>query len=148
MRRIVVRAFLLHGGLQPIRHDTQLFAIHYVYLPRINLSLREFRLQYNHHPLHTVHNQSPFQVFHEGVLQFSSYSGSRGIIEGQVPDTMYGGPTPQTGHYDDIVEVVSPLNPLQDDYEQLLIEVDPFEDDGEHGISLYARVLAFVENHI
>ena len=70
--------------------DTQLFALHYVYQPRINLALREFRLQYNHHPLRTVQNQSPFQIFHEGVLQFSSHSGSRGIIEGRVSDAMYG----------------------------------------------------------
>ena len=88
------------------------------------------------------------------MLQFSSHSGSRGIVEGQVPDTLYGIdeeapiPAPQPGHDNDIVEVVSPRNPLpQDDYEQLLMEVDPFEDSGEHGISLYARVLAFVENH-
>ena len=160
LRRIVVRPFanlfyyMEDCSLLDTTVDTQLFALHYVYLPRINLSLREFTLQYNHHPLRTVHNQSPFQVFHEGVLQFSSYSGARGIIEGQVPDSYYGIdeeapiPAPQVGD-DNIVEVVSPRNPLhQDTYEQLLMEVDPFEDDGEHGISLYAQVLAFIDNHI
>ena len=161
LRRIVVRPFsnlfyyMEDCGLLDTLNDTQLFALHYIYLPRINLSLHEFRLQYNHHPLRTVRNQSPFQIFHEGVLQFSSHSGSRGIIEGLVPDAMYGVdeeapmpvPGPQPG-CEDIVEVVSPRNPLQhDDYEQLLAEVDPYEDDGEHGIYLYAQVLSFVRDH-
>ena len=157
LRRIVVQPFAnLFYYLEECRlldpiNDAQLFALHYIYQPRINLALREFRLQYNHHPLRTVQNQSPFQIFHERVLQFSSHSGSRGIIEGQVPDALYGVdeeapiPAPQLGHDDDVVEVISPRNPLQqEDYEQLLEEVDPLEDDGEHGISLYARVLAFV----
>ena len=126
LRRIVVRPFanlfyyMEDCSLLDPMNDTQLSALHYIYQPRINLSLREFTLQYNHHPL-TVQNQSPFQIFHEGVLQFSSHSGSRGIVEGQVPDTLYGIdeeapiPAPQPGHDDDIVEVVSPRNPLPQD---------------------------------
>lgn len=54
-------------------------------------------------------------------------------------------PAPQPGRDDDIVEVVSPRN--KEDYEQLLQEVDPYEDDEKHGISLYAQVLAFVRSH-
>ena len=132
LRRIVVRPFanlfyyMEECSLLDTMSDTHLFALHYIYQPRINLSLQEFRLQYNHHPIRTIHNQSPYQVFHEGVLQFSSHSGSRGIIEGQVPHAMYGVdeeapiPAPQPGH-DDIVEVIRPRNPLgQEDYEQLL----------------------------
>ena len=81
------------------------------------------------------------------MLQFSHWlQGSRGIIEGQVPDALYVDdaasiPAPLLGHDDDVVEVISLLQ--QEDYEQLL-EVDPLEDDGEREISLCARVLAFV----
>ena len=76
LRRIVVRPFanlfyyMEDCSLLDTTVDTQLFALHYVYLPRINLSLREFILQYNHHPLRTVHNQSPFQYFMKECYNF------------------------------------------------------------------------------
>ena len=43
--------------------DVHLFALHYVYIPRINRALDEFVRQYNNHPLHTEHNMTPLQLF-------------------------------------------------------------------------------------
>ena len=160
LRRVVVRPFsnlfyyMEDHNLLNALDNVQLFALHFVYLPRINQSLSEFRLQYNHHPLRTARNQSPLQIYHEGVLQFSTHTGPRSIIEGQVPDPLYGVdeeaplPASQSGSDDNTVEVVSPANPLQHgDHQRLIADVDPTEDDGQHGVALYVRVLEFVRNH-
>ena len=79
--------------------DVQLFALHSVIFPNISWITAVFM-----------------------------HSGARNIIEGQVPDPMYGVDeetlvaAPQTGCEDDIqiVKVVSPHNPLQhDDHEKV-----------------------------
>ena len=44
-------------------NERHLWALHYVYLPRVNASLRHFLLQWNNHGLRTEHNLSPNQLF-------------------------------------------------------------------------------------
>ena len=41
-----------HSLLDPI-NDTHLFALHYVYLPRINRALQQFQQAWNNHQVHT-----------------------------------------------------------------------------------------------
>ena len=91
LRRVIVRPYanLFYymescGILDPL-DDVHLFALHFIYLPRINKSLTEFRLQYMHHPMRTANNRSPFQLFRKVVLQFTSHTGSRGIIQDEIP---------------------------------------------------------------
>ena len=50
-------------------NDMHLFALHYVYLPRINNTLRGFCESWNHHPIRTERNRSPHQLFIEGSLR-------------------------------------------------------------------------------
>ncbi|CAC5403145.1 unnamed protein product [Mytilus coruscus] len=51
-----------------ITNDYHLYALHYVFLPRINERLKSFAFQYNNHPVSTEHNRSPNQLFIQGVL--------------------------------------------------------------------------------
>ena len=46
--------------------ETHLLALHLIYLPRINKSLSEFQLQWNHHPLRTMNNRSPLALWQIG----------------------------------------------------------------------------------
>jgi hypothetical protein len=45
-----------------------IFALHYVYLPRINASLVEFRSDWDNHPMSTENMLSPRQQFIQGCL--------------------------------------------------------------------------------
>ena len=44
--------------LDPL-HEEHLFALHFVFLPRINASLSEFKQQWNHHGMRTTRHQTP-----------------------------------------------------------------------------------------
>ena len=44
-------------------NEIHLWCLHYVYLLIINRALNIFQNQWNHHPLSTEHNQSPYQLF-------------------------------------------------------------------------------------
>lgn len=46
-----------------------IFALHYVYIPRINTALKEFKKQWNHHGLRTERGLSPLQLCTEGLLR-------------------------------------------------------------------------------
>ena len=46
-----------------------IFALHYVYLPIINDSLKKFQNGHNNHKVRTLNNQTPLQVYLSGILQ-------------------------------------------------------------------------------
>ena len=50
------------GILDPL-NDTDMFCLHYVYLPRINKRLSEFIDAQSNHPISTEGNNSPAQLF-------------------------------------------------------------------------------------
>ena len=48
--------------------EKNLFALHYIFIPRINKALSHFVNGWNHHPIRTAHNRSPYQIFTAGIL--------------------------------------------------------------------------------
>ena len=64
------------GILDPL-NERHLFALHYIFLPRINNALDVFTEGWNRHSLRTANNFSPLQLFTEGRnrLRNSGYVG-------------------------------------------------------------------------
>ena len=58
--------YLEDMNLLNIDNEVHLFCLHYIFLPRINSSLREFVSMWNNHPLGTEHNMSPLQLWRTG----------------------------------------------------------------------------------
>ena len=98
------------GCLDPL-NDIHLFALHHVYMPRINRALDEFVQQHNNYRLRTEHNLTPMQMF---------------LISPKTTDSMwvggesYGvdgeGPVPDTDeHSDNCVVVIQPNVPVTSD---------------------------------
>ena len=51
-----------YGLLNPLNENDR-YALHCIYIPRINRALMEFQRHYNYHPLRTEHNLTPTQIF-------------------------------------------------------------------------------------
>ena len=75
--------FLENNELPDSLNEVHLYALHYVYLPRINLSLQEFQRQWNHHGIRTANHQTPLTLWHTNIQ-----SGSDVPIN--VNETSYG----------------------------------------------------------
>ena len=60
--------FKYHGLLNPI-DNFHIFALHYIYLPRINESLLEFKDAWNSHKVRTEQGLTPAQLFTSGALR-------------------------------------------------------------------------------
>ena len=56
------------GGLDP-SNDIDLFALHFVYLPRI---IQTFRRSYSHHRLHSEGSMTPYQLWIEGMATLNA----------------------------------------------------------------------------
>ena len=64
--------FLEKSDLLDALNEIHLFALHYIYIPRINQSLKEFQEGCNHHGIRTASHLSPHQLFVRGLLQLCS----------------------------------------------------------------------------
>ena len=66
--------------------ELHLFALHYVFLPRINNLLSRWSDAYNRHPLATEHNSSPRQLWVESMLhlQNSDHAAPEGVFNRDV----------------------------------------------------------------
>lgn len=60
-----------HSLLDPL-NELHLFALHYVYVPRINQALKAFQEGWNHHGMRTVSHLNPSQQFVRGALEMHS----------------------------------------------------------------------------
>lgn len=53
-------------------NEQHLWALHYVFLPRINTALDKFQQQWNNHGIRTEHNRTPLQLFVGQALHLSN----------------------------------------------------------------------------
>lgn len=73
VRRCVVSTFAdtfrkleSDGFLDPL-NEVDLYCLHFVFLPRIQRCVTEFRESWNHHTLSSEGNMTPYQLFYEGM---------------------------------------------------------------------------------
>ena len=61
--------FLEESGDLDVSDNVDLFSLHYVFLPRINQHLRIFASCWNDHPIRTVRNKTPNQLWIMGSIE-------------------------------------------------------------------------------
>lgn len=124
--------------------EMHLFALHYVFQPRINKMLREFQSSWNNHPLRTERNKSPLQLWTSGFchaqnshdLLKNTELGEYGIDdEGPEPDEV-------TANNVQVPEIDNLLTPEEQEYVNETF--DPLENDGHNGERTYNRLVQFL----
>lgn len=134
------------GQLDPL-NETHLFALHHVFLPRINTSLRHFCDMWNNHPVRTAQNRTPAQLMVQSAISMFDPDN------GDVPNELYGideeGPIPsdEEDSTDDDGVVVPNIDFALTNLQtlQLLSVCDPNEDSVDYGLSLYHRTLQLLD---
>ena len=133
--------------LDPSRPQ-HIYALHYIYTPRINRSLREFCDGWNHHGIRTAQCKSPRQLFVERSLQLR-HSGSVAVDFFEEVGDSYG--VEELGYSVEdavgTVEVPQCTFALEEDhFLQLRQEVNPLSDSDNFGIELYEETLLFISH--
>lgn len=141
--------YLEHHSLLDPLNEHHLWALHYIFIPRINRSLQEFVNSWNNHPLRTAGHKSPQQLFTAGALLlqnsqiaaldfFDSVDESYGIDpDGPIPVSEEGIIIPQTT-----------LRFSEGDMQLLQQHVHPCGVSDNYGIDLYEQTLHFISSFV
>ena len=128
--------------------EIDLYALQYIFLPRINKAVSEFAEGWNCHGIRTEHNKSPYQLFTEGALRLQQ-TGLHALDFFQDADTLYGSKPDDDYTYSTLSEnrVQIPQNTfsLDDDaFSQLLELINPLSESRNYGIDLYEQTIQFI----
>ena len=130
--------FLEDSCLLDSNSELNLFALQFIYLPRINASLEQFVEQWNYHGIRTARYQSPMALWHAGIMHSMD---DKVLCE---PESYGIDFESRVSEMDDDYNVVVPEYQVQlteEEVAALRIHVpDPLEDDGNSGIDLYIKV--------
>ena len=126
--------------LDPL-NEQHLFALHYVFLPRINASLSEFRLQWNHHGLRTSRHQSPLALWQTNIIRTADDSP---LVNFQDYGIDYDGPVPDVVTNNNVIVPNSTVELTEEQLHYLSSNVNPVSDDGNHGINNFLNALDIV----
>ena len=115
-------------------NESDLFCLHYVFIPRINASLEGFRRAWNYHPLSTEGNFSPIQLYTSGSLGSDLFDEDIDLVLfGHDPEA----PTPDEGE-ESSVGVPSTDIPLSPRSIQILRDsINPLQPCQDNGFQLY-----------
>ena len=72
------------AGLLDCTDEYDLFALHYVFIPRLQHQLNVFREGYSHHRIRGQKNRSPYQLWIEGIAHLD---GDENAITGATENT-------------------------------------------------------------
>ena len=137
-----------HDLLNPM-DEKHLYALHYVFLPRINNSLTQFVNSWNHHPIRTAHNKSPQQLFSSGLLLLRN-SGLTALDLFEDVDSAYGidynAPIPSQNDENGIEVPECAYNINDADLTSLKLVIDPLQQSNEYGIDIYENTVRFLNN--
>ena len=123
--------------------DTHLFALHYVYKPRINQSLDTFCKAWNNHPLRTSNNKSPIQLYTVGMITIRK-NGIAALDYYCPVDNNYG--VGELGLSCNFSHVTVPgTTPVTDsNLENLPTIINPLRTSSSCGIDIYKEVLSYL----
>ena len=139
--------YMEHEDLLDPINEMHLFALHYIYLQKINIALHQFSQGWNSHGIRTEHGMSPNQLFIRGLLllresnltaldYFNNVNDHYGVDE---DDTI------EEDNNDEGVTIPRSLIQLSDEQmRELRSRVNAQGDDGNHGITLYQQVLEYI----
>ncbi|XP_057217742.1 uncharacterized protein LOC130571067 [Triplophysa rosa] len=155
--------FLESEDIVDIDNEMHLWALHYVFLPRINRDLTAFTRQWNNHGLRTERHQTPFQIFVRGCLEQQGQSstamqdifGTTSRPADENDTTSEQGQTTSGRQGAAMVDwperVAVPQNRYTLDnatFEQLAAQFDPLGGArGELGLDIFCNVLSFLASN-
>ena len=148
-----------NNGILDLSNDTDVFCLHYAFVPRINRALEGFRPGWNHHCLRTKGNKTLYQIWKAGVIG-DAYRGYTAVQDILNPDlTVYGVGRDSTDLFvnddNETVNVLQPNCPLSEDQISILKgEIDPLSNNTNFGVDIYlwtvhcvARILGSSQSH-
>ena len=143
--------FLESQGLLDPLNEVHLYALHYVYLPRIGRALNIFREGWNNHGIRTENNLTPHQLYVGGTLRMHS-SGLSSLDFLDEVDELYGvensGDVSSVEPAESVAVPETVLSISDATLQQLSQTVHPLAESDNYGIDLYLDAVQVLTRHI
>ena len=146
-------AYLESEGLLDPLDEIDMYALHYIFVPRINQALYEMQQQWNNHALSTMSQQTPIQIWTEGFychISFDCNTVNDLLDFTNVNWDDYGiddySPTPELETNNHVVVPRSSINLHEVEKDIISRDIDPHTDDNKHGINLYIQCRQTLQN--
>ena len=137
--------FLERNELLDSNNEVHLFALHYVFLERINMSLAEFQRQWNHHGMRTTNHQSPLAIWHTNMIRTPDDST---VINWDTYGIDYESSAHPIETNNNIVVPNSGIELNEEELNYLKQMVDPIQNDGNNGIEHYLNTVDIVSSFV
>ena len=139
--------FMEHHGILDHLNEYHLWALHYVFIPRINRALCEFVNSWNNHPIRTAGHKSPQQLFTAGALLLQ-HSQLIALDFFDNVDEDYGtdpdGPIPAEEEETGVSVPQTSLTFSDSGMAILQQNIDPFDATENYGMDLYEQTLQYI----
>ena len=137
--------FLKRSELLDSLNELHLYALQFVYLPCINVSLAEFRNQWNHHGMRTANHQTPLALWQTNMLNVTDDTP---IVNWEAYGIDYSVPVPEINTDNNVVVPSSEVELTEDQLRHLQESLDPLEDDGNNGIEHFLKAVDIINNFV
>ena len=139
-------------GLLDVENPIHMFSLHLVFLPRINLALKDFMEAFNEHRLSTERNWTPNQIWMNGMMDPENPLTNEELDENLESGEMYGVDHQHTSlvsqHSNNIVVTPITISDKEAITKYVYEKIDPNRESSQMGIDVYADVLqVVVENY-
>lgn len=135
--------YLENNELLDSLNEVELFALHYVYLPRINASFAELQWQWNHHGIRTANHKTPLALWHTNVANIPDDA----VINEESYGIDYDGPIPEIVTDNNVIVPISNIELSNTQHHHLQQSIDPLEDDGNNGIEHYLKRVNILQSY-
>ena len=138
--------FLEEQSLLDPLDELTLWALHYVYIPRINRSLTQFCNSWNNHSIRTALHKTPQQLFTAGCLLLE-HSNMEAFDLNDSVDEEYGIDPDSNLPMDTDYGIVVPENRISfsnSDIQSLKEAINPLGPSDSHGIDIYEQTLQYI----
>jgi hypothetical protein len=126
-------------------NDVHLWALHYVFQPRLDRSIEEFRGQWNNHSIRTERSFTPLQIFARDSLGLANttLTAMQDLFNGRNLAAAAAPTEEELPDLPDIHRVQVPAIPCPLSQERLAIlqeRVDPLQEDNAGGVTLFKDI--------
>ena len=135
-----------------VENEIHMFSLHYVFQPRINQELSQWKQAHNNHPIRTERNQTPTQLWISGIVtnQHQTHSAITNIFNLTIED--------RREKIDEFVQSHNWLEPTNIGYvlsripspmsrselDILSRDINVLEENDNNGIEIYASVVRYI----
>lgn len=125
-----------HHGILDATSELDLFILHYVFQPRIAMSLEEFTVQWNYHGIRTVGHNSPLALWSYGMVSLSASGDLVADLQSFGVDYEVSCEDSSDGK---IVVSQNQFNLTDEEKSVLFSNIDPLTDDGDSEIQHFCN---------